>query len=42
MFLWSDIIGSVDLPSGDHEVVLSVTGGDGFGGEIDVVALVLE
>ena len=41
VFAWSDIVGVVDLSPGHHEVVLSVTGGDGFGVEIDVVALVL-
>lgn len=40
-FVWSDIVGVVDLSPGSHEVVLSVTRGDGFGVEIDVVALVL-
>ena len=41
VFLWSDIVGSVDLSAGDHHVVVSVSGGDGFGVEIDLVALVL-
>lgn len=41
VFVWSDIVGVAALSLGHHEVVLSVTGGDGFGVEIDVVALVL-
>ena len=39
VFLWTDSIGPVDLSPGWHSVVLSVLGGDGFGVEIDVVAL---
>ena len=40
VFFWSDIVGSRDLAPGDHEVVLFVSGGDGFGVEIDLVGLV--
>jgi len=39
VFESSGPIGSVDLQPGAHEVTVSVTGGDGYGVEIDVVTL---
>ncbi len=39
VFESSGTIGSVDLQPGAHEVTVSVTGGDGYGVEIDVVTL---
>jgi hypothetical protein len=41
VFLSSGSIGVVDLSAGSHAVTLSVTGGDGFGVEIDDVSFEL-
>ncbi len=39
VFEWSGPVGSLVVPPGSHDVVVSVAGGDGFGVEIDVVSL---
>jgi hypothetical protein len=39
VFVWSPNIGPVDLQPGTHQLAISVSGGDGFGVEIDLVAL---
>lgn len=41
VFRWSDPFDPVTLSPGTHEVTIAVTGGDGFGVEIDVVKLEL-
>ncbi len=39
VFEWSGPVGSIVLAPGPHEVAVLVSGGDGFGVEIDLVAL---
>jgi uncharacterized repeat protein (TIGR01451 family) len=36
-FMWSNLIGVLNLQPGPHEIILTVTGGDGYGVEIDAV-----
>jgi hypothetical protein len=41
-FLWSGSVGSVNLTPGLHTITIVISGGDGFGVEIDAVKLELE
>jgi len=39
VFVQTSTLGTVNLSAGDHTVVVSVSGGDGYGVEIDAVVL---